>query len=139
MTSITFYSHALDRFQIAIRVAAKAVKRKMKVSILTCTDMESNQLSDALWAASDTSFLPNCRSDDQNVALTPIAIDYDAKALRKEGLLINLTNDIPPFFSTFERLIEIVCQEPIVNIPARKRYLHYRDRGYPIQSFSLKK
>jgi DNA polymerase-3 subunit chi len=49
--------------------------------------------------------------------------------------LINLDDEWPPFFSRFERLVEIVGTEEDNKVKARARYKFYKDRGYPLQTF----
>ena len=44
---------------------------------------------------------------------------------------MNLAGDIPPFFSRYERVIEIVTQDPATTEAGRDHYRFYRDRGYP--------
>ena len=51
--------------------------------------------------------------------------------------LINLSNEVPPFFSRFERLAEILDQEEPILLAGRKRYLFYRDRGYNLEYHQL--
>jgi DNA polymerase-3 subunit chi len=47
-------------------------------------------------------------------------------------VLLNLSSEWPPFFSTFERLLEIVAADEEDKAAARKRYSFYRERGYDI-------
>ncbi len=53
------------------------------------------------------------------------------------GLLINLDVVAPPWFSRFQRLAEIVHDEPDVRAGKRERYRFYRDRGYPLYHHDL--
>ena len=54
-------------------------------------------------------------------------------------MLVNLRDDWPPFFSRFERLIEIVSSEDQDRQLARERFKFYRDRGYEIRTHDLRK
>ena len=65
------------------------------------------------------------------------SVDYDPQRIRKVGILINLTNEIPKYFSTFERLVEIVDAREEVRKPARQRFIFYKNRGYSVDSHSL--
>ena len=53
--------------------------------------------------------------------------------------LLNLSNDLPPGFSRFEDLVEVVSEDDAVRLPARERVKFYRDRGYEIQFRDLAK
>ena len=57
---------------------------------------------------------------------------------RLNGLLINLSHQVPEFFSRFERVTEIVVQSPAVTESTRNNYRFYRDRGYPLESHDLR-
>ncbi len=137
MTSITFYSHTNDRFHIAIKVCQKAIQKKIKVSILTTSKSESKTMSDLLWSMPAPNFFPNCTSNSPIIELTPIMIGHEQISIRQSGILINLTNEIPKCFSTFERLIEIVDKKKEVQISARKKFKFYKDRGYFIKNYQM--
>jgi hypothetical protein len=51
-------------------------------------------------------------------------------------VLVNLGGDLPPGFSRFDRLIEIVGTDETDRIPARERFKFYRDRGYAARGAS---
>ena len=52
--------------------------------------------------------------------------------------MINLSEEIPAFFSRFTRVAELVDQAPTSRNLARERYRFYRDRGYSLDSHELK-
>ena len=56
-----------------------------------------------------------------------------------DEVLINLRPEWPPFFSRFQRLIEIVSLDEEDRSQARARFKFYRDRGYEIKSHDLSK
>ncbi len=56
---------------------------------------------------------------------------------RQNGILINLAQRVPSFFSRFERTLEIVTQDEEQRARSRQRYTYYRERGYPMQHFNL--
>ena len=137
MTSITFYSHVTSRLNVARKICAKAMINKIMVSVITKTENEAHNLSNLLWSTPANSFMPNCFGNNPNLKKTPIMIDNDPQRIRKVGILINLTNEIPKYFSTFERLVEIVDGREEVRKPARQRFIFYKNRGYSVDSHSL--
>ncbi len=139
MTYITFYAQAQDRFAVAIQVCKRALKQKMRISVITSSDDVSQKIGDLLWLDSPTSFLPNCDGSSSLQPKTPIIIDHRSDLLRHSGVLINLTNEIPKSFSSFDRLIEIVNQEDRIQKEARVRFKFYRHRGYPLKTHQLDK
>jgi len=52
-------------------------------------------------------------------------------------LLINLAAKVPPFFSRFERALEVVNQQQSVRDCGRERYRFYHQRGYPLQHHKM--
>jgi len=66
-----------------------------------------------------------------------VHIDHTGADPLHDGVLINLRAEQPPYFSRFERLIEIVSLDDEDRRLARERYRFYRERGYPLDSHDL--
>jgi DNA polymerase-3 subunit chi len=66
-----------------------------------------------------------------------IATSLDVKP--HEDNLLNLSNELPPGFSRFENLVEIISVDDAVRLPARDRVKFYRDRGYDLHFRDLNK
>jgi DNA polymerase-3 subunit chi len=47
---------------------------------------------------------------------------------------VNLSNEIPPGFSRFQQLIEIISIDDEDRLPGRERFRFYRERGYPLEN-----
>ena len=67
----------------------------------------------------------------------PVVVGHDASALPHSELLISLHTSCLPFFSRFERVIEIVGQDAEDVRLGRERFGFYRDRGYEIKSHDV--
>jgi DNA polymerase-3 subunit chi len=52
-------------------------------------------------------------------------------------VLISLQEDVPPCFSRFERMVELVTSDEADRRRARERYRFYRDRGYPLEKHEV--
>ena len=52
-------------------------------------------------------------------------------------MLINLGAAIPEFFSRFERVAEIVLNDPESLRASRARWSFYKDRGYPLEHHDM--
>ncbi len=137
MTRIDFYTHAQDKLQTACRLSAKALKQGMRVMILTPDAETSRKLDDMLWRYPPTGFIPHCRANDPVAPVTPVIIDENGEALPHDEVLFNLKNVSPPFFSRFQRLVEIVGTDDGESREARERFRFYRDRGYEIHHHKL--
>jgi len=137
MTSIDFYTHVSDCFEVVARLVAKAFAQHGNVRVLT-RDAESTEALDrVLWVQPATGFLPHCRIDSRLAAETPIWIDHALEHQGPAAVLINLHDAPPPFFSRFERLAEIVGTDEAGAAAARERYRFYRERGYELRTHNL--
>ena len=71
--------------------------------------------------------------------LTRMATEEISHAELCADVLVNLDGNLPPAFSRFERLLEIVGTDEADRGPARERFKFYRDRGYAIAAHDLSK
>ena len=139
MTQIDFYTHVDDKLGTACRLAAKAVDHGLRVLVF-CPDAQSAQHIDRLlWTTPAISFIPHCFPGDPLAAATPVIVDHDGGDPLHDELLLNLRAEWPPFFSRFQRLIEIVSRDDDDRRDARARFKFYRDRGYEIRTHDLSK
>ena len=139
MTRIDFYvlaSENPDEIQnFACRLAEKAFRSGLRVLIAVDDAQQAKQFDELLWTFREDSFLPHAQQNlDQQTA---IEINSGEDPGQHHGLLINLCTEIPEWFSRFDRLAEIVCQQPDSLARSRTRYSHFRDRGYPLQSHKI--
>ena len=119
------------------QLVAKAYERKLKVLVFTPDAQTSSKLDAMLWTASAIGFVPHTQAGNAIAEETPVIIDHQGETLNHDDVLINLRAEWPPFFSRFQRLIEVVSLEENDRLAARDRYTFYRDRGYPIKSHKL--
>ena len=141
MTRIDFYvgqtSHLRARLILAGKLVEKAYQRGMYVYIHTDNVLTSQRFDDYLWTLQDNiSFIPHARVSEPDQH-TKILIGHDFEPMQHCDLLINLSNSIPNFFARFERLAEVIDQEPSILLAGRQRYQFYRDRGYTLNYHQL--
>jgi len=72
-------------------------------------------------------------------ACRPVTLACPREPGHHHGLLINLAATIPPWFSRFERMAELVYDQPGLLADKRASYRFYRDRGYPLHFHDLSK
>lgn len=140
MTKIDFYvgktSSLQARLLLTCKLVMKAHQRKMHTYIHTDSHATSGKLDEMLWTFSDLAFIPHALAPTKDEDIR-ILIGHDHEPMENCGLLINLSNKTPEFFSRFERLAEILDQEQAVLHAGRKRYQFYRDRGYNLEYHQL--
>ena len=108
-----------------------------RVLISTMTDEEARHVDRLLWCFREQSFIPHGRLGEVAPALNPVLITADANAGDEHDVLINLSAEVPPFLSRFERVIECVDNDPDSRQASRQRYRLYRDKGYPLKTHNI--
>jgi DNA polymerase-3 subunit chi len=132
MTRVDFYFNVQDKFRLAARLGSKAMEQSARLFVYTPDASATIQIETLFWTMGQTSFLPHCRSQHPLAHETPIIVDHEAKVIPHDDVLLNLGESHPPFFSRFQRLIEVVGCDADDKASARVRYKFYRDRGYEI-------
>ena len=134
MTKVFFYHGAKDRLQAAAAWLQQAYLKRQAVLVYAPDAAIAERLDRLLWTTPATGFLPHCRADAPLAAQTPLLITGSLDTLPQEERLLNLSNDVPPGFSRFSELVEIVSGAEEDRLPARDRFKFYRDRGYDLES-----
>jgi DNA polymerase-3 subunit chi len=141
MTRVDFYispNNANDAaLQLTCRIVDKAWQQQNRVYIHAANTEQAKQLDDMLWLFRDGAFIPHCQSSDSISTETPILIGCEAPPATQPEVLINLAQEVPGFFSRFERVIEIVAGDEPKRAQARQRFKFYRERGYPLETHEL--
>jgi DNA polymerase-3 subunit chi len=137
MTSIDFYTHCVDRLDVALRLVAKAWSAHGSVRVLTPDASETDVLDRRLWQLPATGFLPHCRLLHPLADETPIIVDHSPEHRGRADVLINLQAVPAPFFARFERLVEIVSADDDAVAAGRERWRFYKARGYELRQHSL--
>jgi len=139
MTQIDFYTHVEDKLKTACTLAGKAFARGFRVTVF-CPDPDTAHRFDRmLWTTPAIGFVPHCAPEDPLAPATPVIVDCEGEKLLHDEVLMNLRPEWPPFFSRFQRLIEIVSLDDEDRARARERFRFYRDRGYEIRTHDLSK
>lgn len=141
MTKVLFCHGAPDRLQAAAAWLTQlhAQQHPAATMIYAPNHDVADHIDRLLWAQPAIGFLPHCRIDSPLAAETPVLIASNLDNLPQEERLLNLSDELPPGFSRFEHLVEIISQDDAVRLPARDRVKFYRDRGYAIEFRDLDK
>ncbi len=138
MTRIDFYTGSEDKLRTACELSHDAMQSGKRVLLHVPDDTTAEKLDKLLWHFPDTAFLPHCHSHDDEAADMPVVIARDERLPHAE-LLISLHDECLPFFSRFERVIEIVGRDAQDVALGRARFKFYRDRGYELSHTALGK
>ncbi|MCU7933062.1 MAG: DNA polymerase III subunit chi [Candidatus Thiodiazotropha sp. (ex Codakia rugifera)] len=142
MTQVDFYvldERAMgNRFTLACRLSEKIYHQGRRIYIHTGSEEESRHMDRLLWTFRQGSFIPHGMASQCDPLATPVIISHDGETGEEQDVLINLDNQVPNFFSRFERVAEIIDKEPQVVTAGRERFRFYRDRGYPLNKHDIK-
>lgn len=140
MTRIDFYllSAASGGPVAAVcRLCEKAASAGHRLYVLAHDDAGIVSLDDALWSLRQGGFTAHERyaSNPLEAPLPPVLIGRVEPPDSHRGILVNLTDEVPPWFSSFERVLEVVPEAPEQRARSRDRYRFYRERGYELGTF----
>ena len=139
MTLVGFYvvqtSDPSQRLRVAARLADKAFQRGHRIFINATDEAQATALNELLWSFRPASFLPHGLHGQEHSET--IAIGWGQEPDNHNDLLINLQLEIPPFFSRFARVAEVVTQEPDSLAALRKSWTFYKERGYQLEKHDL--
>lgn len=137
MTQVFFYHGAADKIAAACALLSGAYAKKKPMLVYAVDQAIASSIDRMLWTHSALSFVPHCRADSPLAAETPILITDKLDSIAQDERLMNLSREIPPGFSRFESLIEVVGQEEDDRSAARDRVKFYKERGYEVRYFDL--
>ena len=138
MTKVDFYTGSDDKLRTACQLSHKAMQNNLRV-LLHAPDAAIATLDELLWNYPATAFIPHCKSGEEGADEMPVVLCHDMQAPPHGDLLISLHSASLPFFSRYERVIEIVGLDAEDVKLGRERFGFYRDRGYEMRHFDLRK
>ncbi|GAC1634476.1 MAG: DNA polymerase III subunit chi [Nevskia sp.] len=145
MTRIDFYILPEDAAPpagpvlTACKLCDKATAGGAQVYVFSPDTATAGGLDSALWSFRQGSFIGHERlgGEAPEQPLPPVLIGDAEPPASYEDILINLGLDVPPFFSRFARVLEIVDSDAASRAKSRERYKFYRDRGYELATHNL--
>ncbi|MCK9201563.1 MAG: DNA polymerase III subunit chi [Gallionella sp.] len=137
MTKVDFYTGSEDKLRTACQLSHKAMQNGVRVVLSAPDDATTEALDKLLWQYPATAFIPHCRSDAAESEEMPVVLNSGSERFPHHDLLISLHNECVPFFSRFERVIEIVGTDAEDSKLGRERYKFYKDRGYELRHIDL--
>lgn len=148
-----------SRELLACRLAEKAYRLGHRIYIHTACAEQARLLDDLLWTFRPGSFVPHALYPLDCPEAPPVLIgwqpvrepalavlgmradtqDSQGSSIRsgEAKVLINLASEVPAGFEHFDRVAELVNQDPQVLEQSRERFRYYRDRDYIPESHKL--
>lgn len=125
------------RLLLACRLLEKAYARGHRVFVYCETQAEAEQLDELLWTYKDDSFIPHNLQGEGPEPPPPIQIGFGDEPRGYSDILINLAIQIPPFFTRFKRVMEIVTTDEASKEISRNHYRDYRAQRCELQTHSI--
>ena len=137
MTKVFFCHNAPDRLQSAVQLLARASWQKKAMLVYVPEPALAQALDRQLWVHPPLGFTPHCRADSPLAAETLLLLDDRLQHPAQTARLMNLSQTLPPDFSRFASLIEVVSRDGPDLQPARERYRHYKAAGCTVELIDL--
>lgn len=140
MTRVDFYllSAASGNTVSAVcRLCEKAVAAGKRLYLHAPDAALADDLDGALWSFRQGGFIAHERvgagpiEDPQ----PPVLIGSAEPPPSHREVLVNLGQDVPDWFSSFERVLEVVPNEDAPKARSRERFRFYKERGYELKTF----
>jgi DNA polymerase-3 subunit chi len=132
-TQIEFHFNAPSKLAYACRLVRKAVSQGQRLFVVAEPDF-LDRLDSALWAVSPHDFVSHCVGLEDAMAANHSSVILAPQLVSLPGVktAINLGPEVPTPFETFERLIEVVSDDPSDRAEARARWKAYSAQGYTL-------
>lgn len=141
MSRVDFYilpdENRKNLHRFACRLAEKAYNQGNRILIKTDNTDESRLIDDLLWSFKEDNFLPHAVSGTMASEDQPILISHETETDNNFQLLINLSS-ISAEKNQFDRIAEILNQEPMRKQAGRKHYKIYKENGFELQHHEMK-
>lgn len=123
------------RRRFACRLAEKAYRLEHRVHLHAEDRATAEALDELLWTFRDGSFLPHDTLPNETGA--PVTIGCGEQAPERADLLINLARVVPDFALGLPRIAELVGGDEQTRSEARRRFIFYREKGYPLETHEI--
>jgi DNA polymerase-3 subunit chi len=144
MTRIDFYilpeppAESAGAVMTACKLCDKAASGGQRVYVYAPETEVADAIDRALWSFRQGSFIAHERAGEPlQEPLPAVLIGTAEPPPSHHHILVNLSTEVPEFFSRFERVLEVVDGDARRRASSRVRYKFYRDRGYELASHSL--
>jgi len=133
MTRIDFYQieNTEPPLVFTCRLIDKVYRLGHRIYVHTSSEQESEALDDLLWSFREDRFIPHSLQKIEESA--PIKIGHNHEPSEHQEVLVNLSGEVPDFFSRFDRVAEVVPLEDERRESARQNFRFYKERGYPLE------
>lgn len=138
---VDFYLLASDqneaRSKIACRLLEKAYAKGHRVFVYCNSKEEAELLDELLWTFKDDSFIPHNLQGEGPEPPPPVQIGYEKEPRGFNDILLNLSPSIPPFYTRFKRVMELVINVETEKEQSRLNYKKYRSDSCQLHTHQI--
>lgn len=113
----------------ACRLLEKAYRQGHQVFVYCSHQQDAEHLDELLWTFKPDSFIPHHLQGEGPEPPPPIQIGHTREPRGFDDILLNLSSEVPAFFSRFKRIIEIVPGDETGKTQSRDHFRIYRKAG----------
>lgn len=122
---------------VACRLLEKAYQRGHRIFVYCESKEHADYLDELLWTYKSESFIPHNLQGEGPEPPPPVQIGYGAEPRGFNDILLNMATTIPPFYSRFRRIMEIVSANDAAKEVSRHHYRDYRAKQFELHTHNL--
>ena len=137
MTQIEFHFNATDKLAYICRLLRKGTSQNQRLLVVGQANVLT-QLDVALWSVAPHDFVSHCQASEAHlVNHSAVVLATQLEPVPGVKTAVNLGPELPEGFEGFDRLIEVVSDDPADRLQARVRWKQYTALGYSLQRRDL--
>jgi DNA polymerase-3 subunit chi len=125
------------RWLVACRLLEKAYLKGHQVYVHCDNQQDAETLDELLWTFKDDSFIPHNLLGEGPQKPPPIQLGYGKSPKGFHDILLNLSRDIPSFFTQFKRVMELVCDIESEKEQGRSHFKEYKSKKCQLFTHSI--
>lgn len=122
---------------IACRLLEKAYQHGHRIFVYCESKENAEHLDELLWTYKEESFIPHNLQGEGPEPPPPVQIGYGAEPRGFNDILLNMATTIPPFFTRFRRVMEIVGADDTAKELSRNHYREYRSKQCELHTHNM--
>jgi DNA polymerase-3 subunit chi len=141
MTSrVDFYVLQTDdvamRRVAACRVIEKIYRQGLSLYLRLDDEEEAQRFDALLWTFRQGSFVPH-EFHGPNSVEAPVVIGFGSEVPGGQDVLLNFGAEVPQGHQGYQRIAEVIDQDPAIRTSGRTRYRDYQSSGMQIQTHQI--
>ena len=122
---------------VACRLLEKAYQRGHHIFVYCENQKDAEHLDELLWTFKEDSFIPHHLQGEGPIPAPPVQIGYGSEPRGFDDILLNLSSTIPPYYSRFNLIMEVVAENDIAKEISRNHYREYRSKQCDLHTHKI--